>query len=146
MELCEPKMYCAQELSPDALQELIDGEWEDAAVFLTLSRRQEGGRNEACLRRLYEEEQAHADCLKSLYTLTTRAHPTQRTVPDETEPAEAVLRVCYGRQMRRLAAYEARSKEPSYGAVFTRLAQQEREHCRIVLDLIKKTKKKTAAT
>lgn len=142
MELCEPKIYPQQELSAEGLQELIHAEREDAAVFLILSRRQEGTRNEISLRRLYEEEQAHADCLKGLYSLATRTPPPLRAVPDETESTETILRICYGRQMRRLAAYEARSKESSYGAIFFRLAQQEREHCRLILELIKKLKKK----
>jgi len=38
--------------------------------------------------------------------------------------------------MHTLAAYEQRSADREYGPVFARLAQQEREHCRMVLELI----------
>jgi hypothetical protein len=38
--------------------------------------------------------------------------------------------------MRALKEYEALSQDPEYGPVFFRLAQQERDQCRTVLELI----------
>ena len=88
------------------------------------------------LRRLSEQEQAHTACLKGIYTLITGSHPTVRTIAPSQDPPEMILRRCYGQEMHSLAQYEARSGDPEYGQVFARLAEQEREHCRIILELI----------
>lgn len=122
----------------DTLLALIAGEWNDAATYLYLARGRQG-REAAILRRLFEEEQAHAACLKGIYTLTTGQKPVIHTPPPVQGTLEATLRRCYGREMRSLAEYEARSADPEYGPVFVRLAAQEREHCRIVLELIGET-------
>ena len=124
----------------NGLQELLMGEWEDAAIFLTLANRLEGSRAETLLRRLYTEEQAHADYLKGLCVLRG-LQPLTRIIPEAHMPPEEILRLCYGRQMRRLAAYEARSRYFPQGE-FTRLALQEREHCQQILELIRKLKRK----
>ena len=49
---------------------------------------------------------------------------------------ELTLRRCYASHMRSLKEYEKRSDDPEYGPVFARLAQQERDQCRTVLELI----------
>lgn len=123
------------------LPDLITGEWQDAATYLQLSRRMPPKESQV-LRRLFEEEQAHAACLKGIYTLTTGHRPTQKAAPPQQEPVEQILRKCYGREMRCLAEYESRSSDPEYGPVFSRLAAQEREHCRIVLELIGRLKQR----
>lgn len=117
------------------LLELIAQEWTDAAIYLQLSRRFQG-KDSATLRRMYDEEQAHTACLKGIYTLITGSHPAVRAVPPSQENPEKLLRLCYGREMRCLAQYEARVSDPEYGQVFARLADQEREHCRLVLELL----------
>lgn len=122
------------------LQELIAQEWTDAATYLQLSRRFHG-KESAVLRRIFEEEQAHTACLKGIYTLITGARPNVRARTPETEDTEQVLRRCYGREMRCLAQYEAKASDPEYGQVFSRMAQQEREHCRLVLELLGNLKK-----
>lgn len=119
-----------------ALPELIAGEWADAATYLALSRRVEG-RQSRVLRQLFQQEQAHAACLKGIYHLTAGVGALSRRVPQADASPEQVLRGCYGRMMRRLAAYEEEARNPDYGGIFSRLAQQEREHCRMVLELLK---------
>jgi len=114
---------------------LIAGEWTDAATYLQLSRRFTGQQS-ALLRKLHEQELTHTATLKGIYTLVTGEHPTVPAVQPPTENTEAALRRCYGREMQCLAAYEARAADPEYGQVFSRLAQQEREHCHILLRLI----------
>lgn len=123
--------------APDCgdLLALIAGERTDAATYLYLSRGRQS-REAAILRRLFEEEQAHAACLRGIYTLITGQKPVIRTAAPVQEPLDRALRRCYGREMRSLAEYEARSADPEYGPVFTRLAAQERDHCRTVLELI----------
>ena len=127
----------APDTAPDAAQlmSLIAQEWTDAATYLALSRRTQG-RPSALLHRLYEEEQAHMACLKGIYTLLTGSRPTTHSVQPTNEPIGLVLRRCYGREMQCLAQYEARSADPEYGPIFARLAAQEREHCRLVLEIL----------
>lgn len=123
------------------LLELIAQEWTDAATYLQLSRRFQG-KESAMLRRMFEEEQAHTACLKGIYTLITGKRPTvPATSPTQGDP-EQILRRCYGREMQCLARYEQRSGDPEYGQVFARLADQEREHCRLVLELLGNLSKK----
>lgn len=123
------------------LVELIAQEWTDAATYLQLSRRFQG-KESAILRRMFEEEQAHTACLKGIYTLITGTHPTVRAVQPTQDDPEQILRRCYGREMRCLAQYEQRSGDPEYGQVFARLADQERDHCRLILELLGNRKKK----
>ena len=123
------------------LSELIAQEWTDAANYLYLSRRL-SGKDSAMARRLFEEEQAHTACLKGIYTLITGQRPAVKAVPPAQEDPEALLRRCYGREMRCLAQYEARTGHPEYGQVFARLAEQEREHCRLVLQILGNLQKK----
>ena len=120
---------------------LIAQEWTDAATYLQLSRRI-SGRDSLLLRKMYEQEQAHTACLKGLYTLITGTHPTVRAVPAVHGDVEATLRRCYGREMQCLAQYEARTGDPEYGQVFARLADQEREHCHLLLEILGRIKHK----
>ena len=120
---------------------LIAQEWTDAATYLQLSRRL-SGKDSAILRKMYEQEQSHTACLKGIYTLITGEHPTVRAMPVEQGDTESVLRRCYGREMQCLAQYEARTGDPEYGQVFSRLADQERDHCRLLLELLGRVKHK----
>ena len=117
------------------LQELIFEEWNDAATYLQLSRKFQG-KKASLLRKLYQDEQSHAACLKGIYTLITGNRPLVKSLPPLHGTPEQILRQCYGREMRGLARYESRSDDPEYGQVFSRLAQQEREHCRLILELL----------
>lgn len=119
----------------EGLQELIFEEWTDAATYLQLSRRFQG-KKAAILRKLYQDEQSHAACLKGIYTLLTGNRPVVKNLPPQQGDAAQILRRCYGREMRCLARYESRSSDPEYGQVFARLAQQEREHCHLILELL----------
>ena len=117
------------------LTELIAQEWADAATYLHLSRRFQG-KDSGALRRMSEQEQAHTACLKGIYTLITGNHPTVRTQPPSQDGVETILRRCYGREMHCLAQYEQKISDPEYGQVFARLAEQEKEHCRTILELL----------
>ena len=114
---------------------MIAREWTDAATYLQLTR-QFTGKDSTKLRRLYEEEQAHTACLKGIYTLITGTRPNVKVLPIAGPDPEAILRRLYGRQMQGLAEYEAKSSDPEYGPVFARLADQERDHCRTILEII----------
>lgn len=123
------------------LMRLIAEEGTDAAVCLTLSRRFQG-KQAQLLRRMSEEEQAHAACLKGIYTLLIGEQPAVKAAPLHQESTEATLRRCYGSQMRRLAEYEARAQDPEYGKVYEQLAAQEQDHCRQILELLGSLKRK----
>ena len=119
----------------EGLRELIAREWESATTYLQLSRRFQGRQN-VLLRKLFEQEQAHMTCLKGLYTLITGSRPKVAGVPPVNDEPQKVLRRCYGRQMQCLAQYEQRATDPECGHIFARLAEQEREHCHMLLELI----------
>ena len=119
----------------EGLPALIAGELEDSATYLQLARRI-GGKEGQVLRRLAEAEGSHAACLQGIYTLMTGEPINPKIPPMRSEPAERILRRGYGREMRCLAQYEARANDPEYGQVFARMAQQEREHCRQILELL----------
>lgn len=127
--------------SIEELHDLITQEWTNAATYLQLSRWVQGSHS-AALRRLFQQEQAHAACLKGICNLITGTIPTVHAPKLSQEPVETILRRCYGQQMRCLARYEARSSDPEYGQVFARLADQERQHCHQLLELLGSLKKK----
>lgn len=122
---------------PDAhgLLGLIQEEFTDAALYLQLSRLLQGKAG-VKLRQMAEQEQTHAACLKGIYTLITGSRPATTAAPPHISSVPATLRMCYGREMRCLAQYEQRAGDPEYGKVFSKLAQQEQEHCRILLEVI----------
>ena len=128
-----------QDLS--SLPEMIAGEWWDAATYLRLSR-QFTGKEAANLRKMFEEEQSHAACLKGIYTLLTGDRLVTQTPAPRQEPLSATLRRCYGREMQSLAQYEKWSDHREYGPVFLRLAQQERAHCAALLEILGNLKEK----
>jgi rubrerythrin len=118
-----------------SLRGLAAREWTEAAVYLMLSRQMQG-REKTMLRRLFEEEQAHGACLRGIYALTAGEPLNIRTQPPAPEPPETALRKCYGRELQAAEAYSARTQDPEYGAVFAKMAEQEREHCRMILELL----------
>jgi len=120
---------------------LIGQKWIGATTYLALSRRMQG-KNSTVLYRLFQEKQTHAACLRGIYKLITGTSPAVRSAPPAKEAVETVLRRCYGREMQSLAQYEAHSADPEYGQVFERLAVQEREHCRTILELLGRLQEK----
>ena len=125
----------------NSLPGMIAGEWQDAATYLRLSR-QFTGKEAAILRKMFEEEQSHAACLKGIYTLLTGERLVTQTPPPRQELLSATLRRCYGREMQSLAQYEKWSDHREYGPVFLRLAQQERAHCAALLEILGNLKEK----
>ena len=117
------------------LQGLILNALQLSAVYLKLAR-QMPPKAASVLQQLYREEQNHLACLKGIHTLMTGQRPVLHMPRVENEPAERLLRRCYGMEMRSLKEYEAGTADPEYGHVFARLADQEREHCRRVLALV----------
>lgn len=117
------------------LPALIASEEEAANTYLQLSRRLQG-KERMMLQRMSQEEQSHAACLKGIYHLITGERTSTAHAPVPNAAVELTLRRCYGKEMRCLAEYEARTQDKEYGAVFFRLAQQEQEHCRMLLEIL----------
>jgi rubrerythrin len=125
--------YTAPDLK--RLPALIASEEEAADTYLQLSRKLQG-KERMILQRMSQEEQAHAACLKGIYHLMTGERASTAYAPKQNTTVEVTLRRCYGKEMRCLAEYEARAQDKEYGAVFLRLAQQEQEHCRMLLEIL----------
>lgn len=117
------------------LAELIALEWTGAATYLLLSRHLQG-KAANTLRTIHQQEMANVACLKGIYTLLTGNRPVVRANAPTPGNPDTVLRSCYGQEMRILAQYESRSSDPECGKVFARMAEQKREHCRLVLALL----------
>ena len=79
---------------------------------------------------------AYAEIDGQAYTLKTGEKCPVHTPNVGKENPEVTLRRCYGLEMRSLKEYEAKASDPEYGHVYTRLADQEREHCMALLGVI----------
>ncbi len=124
----------------DELQNLIVEEWQGAEVYAQLARQLQG-KQAAAMKQLYEQKKAQIACLKGIYRLIAGTAPVVHAVTPKPEPMQLQLRKCYGRQMRCLARYEARANDPEYGPVYVRLANQNRNHCHTLLELLGEMKK-----
>ena len=120
---------------PGELKKLAAREWADAAVYLMLSRQLQGPQK-ATLRKLFEQEQSHAACLRGIYLMLTDQPLTARASPPAPDAPELALKKCCGNKLRSAAAYEALGGTAEYGPIFQQLARQEREQCRALLELI----------
>ena len=114
---------------------LLLAEETAAQTYLHLAR-QLGGNGAAVLQRMAREAHAHSACLEGICLLATGEAPAIGTMPPETGDPRILLRKCYGRAMRILATYEARRTDPEYGPVLARLAAQQQDHCRAILELV----------
>ena len=114
---------------------LIAEEMQDALAYNRLAKRLPPPQA-AVARQIAQQEQSHISCLKGIYTLITGRKAIVPPPVSPDDPPEIVLRRCYGREMRCLAQYEARMSDPQYGYIFRKLAQQEQEHCRHILEIL----------
>ena len=117
------------------LRALLLAEEMLAEACLRLSQRIPG-QEAAVLQRIARDARGHAACLEGICVLVTGEAPEIRTPEAEAGPVGPLLRKCYSRAMRTLVTYEARSRDREYGPVFTRLAAQQQDQCRRILELI----------
>lgn len=117
------------------LPALILEQQQLSAVYMQLSR-QSNGQSGAAFMRLAREARMQAVCLKGIVTLMNGHIPAPATAPAQASPQEALLRRCYGKELRLLKAYESRRADPEYGPVFDRMAGRSRDHCCTLLELI----------
>lgn len=119
------------------LERLITGEWEAAHAYAGLSRRV-GSREGEILRRMAREEQGHCAVLQGMYTMLTGKHFTPPAAKPIPGTVAEVLRACWKGEKTSVAAYDSRSRDEEFGAVFAQLRDQEQQHCRWVLELLGK--------
>ena len=119
----------------DNLPALIMEQLQLSNVYLQLSR-QTGGQNSTAFMRLARESRMQAVCLKGIVTLMNGHLPAAVPAPTQTSPQDALLRRCYGKELRLQKAYESRRSDPEYGPVFDRMAGRSRDHCCALLELI----------
>lgn len=121
---------------PERLLSMIHQARAAGACYLALSRRT-AGRTAGVLRRMYEEKMNHVDCLTGIFYLLQGKRPSLPPAkPPYQGPLEHCLRRAYGESMRALALLEGETGQPECGRIFLRLAQQEQEHCRLLLELL----------
>ena len=123
-----------------SLHALAAAELSEAAAFLMLSRQLQG-KEKALLRKIYEEDLSHAACLKGVHYLSTDKPLAIRHIPPAPESPVNALCKAYARKLKVLKQYENRANDPEYSAIFASLAQQERQHCRLILELVGNLKK-----
>ena len=131
------RVHSAAVPTPDAqsILGLIGEEMLDAAAYQKLARRLPPPLA-AIAKQLSRQEQSHVACLRGVYTLITGQKPIIAPPNPSDDGPEIVLRRCYGREMRCLSQYESRQSDPQYGHIFRTLAQQEKEHCHRILEIL----------
>ena len=139
VQTAQPEIPVLPQHHKDALQGLIVEEWQEAECYQLLTRQIPAKQD--VLQKLYQQKKAQVSCLKGIYTMVTGHNPQIHAKTPQTEPTERMLRRCYGRQMRCLAQYEARSTDPEYGPIYAKLALLNRNHCHTLLELIGSLKK-----
>ena len=125
-----------QTTSPD-LQTLIEEELADAAAYLHLSRFFNSHYSHV-LRHMHQQEQSHAACLKGIYRMITGKRCTPRLPKPIREKPSVTLQRCYDREMRCATRYTASASDPRFGLTYARMAQQEQEHAKFLLELMGK--------
>lgn len=121
-------------LQPSHLQGMIRQTWQDGAIFSQLAAKR--GKSSQKLKQLARKSWEQLAALKGVYTMLTGESPQVLAPKLPKEPAEILLRRSYGQKLRKAADYEALSEEREYGAFFAQLARQEREQCRILLEIM----------
>ena len=120
------------------LPALIMEQLQLSSAYLQISRLLQGKDGSEFVR-LAREARAGAVCLKGILVLTGKPAPPISTTPAQFSTMDAMLRRCYGMELRLMKEYESRHGDMEYGPVFARLAQRGGEHCGTLLELIGKT-------
>ena len=121
-------------LKPENPKPLIYPVQENSVAYQELSRQLSGKTGEK-LRRLHQEQQSAMACIKGICRLRgERVKVPKLTAP--REPPRRTLEKCYHREKQLWGEYESRSAEPEHGVAFGRLANQAREHCVTILEIL----------
>lgn len=119
----------------EGLQALAAAALASAAVYGSLAQQMNGAQREMA-RQLREHQLAAARCLKGVHRLASGTLMQLGSSTPAIQTAEAALRKNYGQSLKALHAFESRSADSEYGAVFEALAVREREHLRKITELM----------
>ena len=117
------------------LPEMIAREAMGKAMFMQLAGRFPG-KNGAMLRQMAKQEHSHSSILRGICKISAENSPAMKLPKLTATPTPILLRRCYGQSLQNLSEYEKRASDPQFGGTFERMAQQEQEHCRILLALL----------
>lgn len=118
-----------------SLQSLAVSERGNAAAYLRLIRMTQGVQKDL-LRRLYERERQHEQCLCGMSRMMEGKNLSVRTLPPPADDLVTALRKCYAASLQAAAEYDRHSPDGEYGCVFQWLAREERGNCAIILEIL----------
>lgn len=75
-------------------------------------------------------------CLRGILFLTDSSRPVPVLPKPQDSSAETLLRKCIGQQLQAAADYTSLADHPEYGCIFTRLAEQKRQQCQVLLEML----------
>lgn len=113
----------------EGLQSIAAAAMAAAAQYESLARQLSGTQRELALQ-LREQQISVVRCLKGVFRMAGCGPMQVNCGSAALQTAEAALRKLYGQSLRALHAFETRSADGEYGAVFEALAVREREHLR----------------
>lgn len=119
----------------EPLAALILEHMQLSSLYMQMSR-QRSGQESTVLMGLARQARMQAACLRGIVALTGGNNPAFSPTPMPNTAPDALLRRCYGQELRLLREYENRREDPEYGPVYDRLAHREQEHCCTLLELI----------
>ena len=119
----------------EGLQALAAAALASAAVYGSLAQQIQGTQREMA-KQLREQQLMTVRCLKGVHRMAGGTPMQLGSSIPVIQTAEAALRKNYGQSLKALRAFESRSADEEYGAVFEALAMREREHLRRITELM----------
>lgn len=119
--------------SEEALARMLELLQEDNALWQLLARRYGGTYQTLAVR-----QKSQLACLRGIWKIHTGKAHQPLHCPPPTGTREELLRQSYARQMALLQAADARTRDPEFGPIFAQLRDQQKNHCRMTLELLGK--------
>ena len=132
------RVQAMPEMKLGQLRELLYPMEENCGVYHQLSR--QGSKDAEKLRQLHQQCRRSAACLRGLCRMAGEQPGSPRLSPPR-EPRTRALEKCYRRELGLLGEFESRAAGPENGAVFRALAQQTRDRCVGILELLGEAEK-----
>ena len=107
---------------------------QNGAAYQSLLR-SFGGREGEQLKRLQTESGRCVACMKGLCRLRGEKVKTM-PLPQSRDNPRQLLEKCYHRERNLWQQLEQHSGDPEHGIVFARLAQQAKEHCVTIMEIL----------
>lgn len=83
--------------------------------------------------RIARQKQSQMNCLRGIWRIAAGQH---WQTPKQTRPEKPDLRRSCARGMALWRVFDDHCRDPEFGPVFQSLRDQQREHCRIALELL----------